>query len=545
MKKSIIFLPLILIMIVVNLSYASSYQNIYDSMKDDYPELVNKMLEGGVTEKEILNFLDDLSDEVDKAPNLTEENFDSIMYNALKQVLFIDGEMGVAKQKHYNFALMLMTEFSSEIAQALETKTLEGDLKGLNKSVKLILLNKGNGEGITNPSGGVVLEDLEDITLKNITMDVSTLKASINTLSNGQIQINISQVNMLNNINKEINVVCEDGGTVSNNLIGILDLRLNKEGNSYKVQLPSLTETLQKVHSLSILTDIGSITIENNFISEELTNSNLNFIISQENNVFKVQLANENQEIMSFLKPITVSFPYELLADQNEAYITVVYIDDNGNEIPMGGVYNNGSIKFYTNHFSKYKVTYGLKSFTDISDLDWAKDKITALAYKGIINGRSESIFDPNTCITRAEFTSLAVRAMKLKGDKEIYQFSDINKDAWYADNVAVAYQKGIIKGRTVSTFDPNGKVTLEEVLVILARIMNTKGYKKVDYIEAGQFIADENISEWTKSEIGTALYNKLQKDIKAEDFIPNQYATRVQVASLIYEFYNKILGEK
>ncbi|MCG8482475.1 MAG: S-layer homology domain-containing protein [Clostridia bacterium] len=540
MKKIII--SLVLIMFFVSLSYASSYEDIYDSMKDDYPELVNRMLDGKVTEDDILNFLDDLSDEVEDAEDLTEENFDYIMYTAVKEVLFKDGKIGFAKDEHRNFAIMLTTEFSSEIAQALETKTLEGDLKGLNEAVKSVLLDEGSDGGAGG--GGAVSEEPDEIILDEIIIDMDTLNIPVKTLSDGQVEITISQNTILKNINKELNDVSDKGGTVSDNLCGILDLRLNKDEKSYKVQLPLLTEIFNKVHNLSILTDLGGITVEKDFLAEEQSNSNLNFIISQDINVFDVQLVDESQEIKSFSKPVILSLPYELLQDQNKEYVTAVYIDDNGNEIPMGGIYNDGNIKFYTSHFSKYKVVYDLKSFTDTSEIDWAKDKIAALASKGIINGRSESSFDPNAYITRAEFTALAVRAMKLQGDKAINQFSDVSLDVWYADSVAAAYQNGVIKGRTVTTFDPNGKVTIEEALVILARIMNTKGYPKVDYSELEQTMDEDNISEWTKSEIGTALNSNLHKDIPVIDLVLNQYATRAQVASVIYEFYNKILGE-
>ncbi len=542
MKKIII--SLVLVMFFVNFSYASSYQDIYDSMKDDYPELVNRMLEYGVTEKEIFNFLDDLSDEVDNASDLTEENFNSIMYKAVKELLYVieDGKF-IVKDKHENFAYMLLDEFGLEISQALETKTLEGDLKGLNESVRSVLLDQENSDGGAG-GGGAVSEEPDEIILDEIIMDMDTLNIPVKTLSDGQIQITISQNDILKNINKELNDVSDKGGTVSDSLCGILDLRLDKDEKSYKVQLPPLTEIFNKVDNLSILTDLGGITVEKDFLTEEQSNSNLNFIISQDINVFDVQLADESQEINSFSKPVILSLPYKLLQDQNKEYVTAVYIDDNGNEIPMGGIYNDGNIRFYTSHFSKYKVVYDLKSFTDTSEIDWAKDKIAALASKGIINGRRESIFDPNAYITRAEFTALAVRAMKLQGDKAINQFPDVSLDVWYADSVAAAYQNGIIKGRTVTTFDPNGKVTIEEALVILARIMNTKGYPKVDYSELEQTMDEDNISEWTKSEIGTALNSNLHKDIPVIDLVLNQYATRAQVASVIYEFYNKILGE-
>ena len=58
---------------------------------------------------------------------------------------------------------------------------------------------------------------------------------------------------------------------------------------------------------------------------------------------------------------------------------------------------------------------YGLVTFPDIQG-HWAQDEIEALATHGIINGKPDGIFAPEDDISRAEFITLIVNALKNYG---------------------------------------------------------------------------------------------------------------------------------
>lgn len=50
-------------------------------------------------------------------------------------------------------------------------------------------------------------------------------------------------------------------------------------------------------------------------------------------------------------------------------------------------------------------------------------------------------------------------------------QFTDVRADDWFSGSVEACYTLGLMKGRTSSTFVPNGDVTLAEVVTIAARV--------------------------------------------------------------------------
>ena len=52
-------------------------------------------------------------------------------------------------------------------------------------------------------------------------------------------------------------------------------------------------------------------------------------------------------------------------------------------------------------------------------------------------------------------------------------QFSDVSKNDWFEENVKLAYELGLINGRSDTTFDPDGEITYAETLALVCRIHN------------------------------------------------------------------------
>ncbi|GAA0133282.1 hypothetical protein YSY43_01220 [Paenibacillus sp. YSY-4.3] len=124
--------------------------------------------------------------------------------------------------------------------------------------------------------------------------------------------------------------------------------------------------------------------------------------------------------------------------------------------------------------FSVYAAVGRSVEFKDIAN-SWAASDITALANKFIIEGTSADTFSPNNNLTRAEFTSLLVRSLGLKASGSA-TFSDVSAAAWYADDVAAAFEAGLIRGTGDGKFSPNANVTRQELSAILARALQLTG---------------------------------------------------------------------
>jgi hypothetical protein len=107
--------------------------------------------------------------------------------------------------------------------------------------------------------------------------------------------------------------------------------------------------------------------------------------------------------------------------------------------------------------------------FPDIAG-HWANDYIIALADKGIINGKGDGRFDPNGPLTRAELSKLLKDAYFSESESEIESlpFSDVPRNNWQTEYVAVMIEKGVINGMPDGMFYPNKPVTRGEGIKML-----------------------------------------------------------------------------
>ena len=106
--------------------------------------------------------------------------------------------------------------------------------------------------------------------------------------------------------------------------------------------------------------------------------------------------------------------------------------------------------------------------FTDI-EKHWAKEFIEQAVLAGMASGYSDGTFRPNQQLTRAQATSILVRALDLKSDVAA-PFSDIKNysDKTQAD-IAAAYKFGLVKGNK-GVFNPNQPVTRAQLALMVKR---------------------------------------------------------------------------
>ncbi len=107
--------------------------------------------------------------------------------------------------------------------------------------------------------------------------------------------------------------------------------------------------------------------------------------------------------------------------------------------------------------------------FKDIKGIE-AEEYITHLHDAGIINGRPDGTYAPESLISRAEFMVIMVNALGLK-DKggNIKSFKDLDNH-WAKEYIILAANNGLISGYEDGTIRPDNTITLAEVSSIISR---------------------------------------------------------------------------
>jgi len=190
----------------------------------------------------------------------------------------------------------------------------------------------------------------------------------------------------------------------------------------------------------------------------------------------------------------------------------------------------------------------GVPRFTDLASHAWAEDAINVLAADGIIKGTSASTFSPAAKITRADFALLLVRAFKLSSDNT-ENFADVMVNDYYASELAIARNTGIINGIGDNKFAPRSTITRQDMMVIVYRALTVlgkepplpKGRGTVEDgggISLSQYPDFETIAPYARDAV-SALISAGLVNGKNGRIAPLDNTTRAEVAVLVKRIIN------
>lgn len=187
------------------------------------------------------------------------------------------------------------------------------------------------------------------------------------------------------------------------------------------------------------------------------------------------------------------------------------------------------------------------RKFRDIDGYDWAKTSIESLYDRGIISGKDSGIFAPQDNVTRAEFTSMIIKALGIdENDAACEQFTDVQSTDWFYHVIAVAFQKEIIKGISDTEFGPMLNITRQDAMVISKKAAESIGIVFDENEESGEdhyeyavikkdvFSDQENIADYAQSSVIHMYDNGVIVGNESGAFNPQNNMTRAEAAVVI-----------
>ncbi len=188
-------------------------------------------------------------------------------------------------------------------------------------------------------------------------------------------------------------------------------------------------------------------------------------------------------------------------------------------------------------HVTLQSIKYPDKTFADILEHK-NKEAIEQLAKRGIINGMDENTFAPDNTMTRAEFATIVVKGLGLPLNSGI-EFYDVKKDAWYYDYVNTASFYGIVNGVSNTEFNPNATITREQAATMVMRAALLCGMNS-DYNETGirntlaEFTDYTAVSSFAKQSLAFCFENNIL-DRSVMEIKPFEAVKRCEIADMLY----------
>ena len=173
--------------------------------------------------------------------------------------------------------------------------------------------------------------------------------------------------------------------------------------------------------------------------------------------------------------------------------------------------------------------------FVDVKKDDYYYDAVIWAVGKGIAKGVTDTTFQPNASCTRAEMVTFLYRAAgSPEPTNKVNPFTDVAEDSYYYKAVLWAVEKGIAKGTSETTFSPNDTCTRGQAVAFLYRYANSPA------VSGSNSFAD--VSETAYYYDGTlwAVSKKVTEGTSATTFSPNDLCTRGQIVTFLYRYMGK-----
>ncbi len=181
-------------------------------------------------------------------------------------------------------------------------------------------------------------------------------------------------------------------------------------------------------------------------------------------------------------------------------------------------------------------------NFTDVPANHWAKASIDYLVEKGIVNGKTATTFAPNDNITRAEFVKILAGIAGINpADYTSSDFTDVAANAWYAPYAAWAKQTGVAQG-TDGKFNPNAAITRQEMAAMTARFATDVKKAELPTVNAAVTFTDSGqIAAYAKDAVSKMQQAGIINGKDNGSFAPLDNATRAEAAKMLAAFMQTI----
>lgn len=196
-----------------------------------------------------------------------------------------------------------------------------------------------------------------------------------------------------------------------------------------------------------------------------------------------------------------------------------------------------------------YTLTPGKEKHTpfyDVRQVDWYYDPVNYVYERGLFSGMSAHQFSPGLTMNRAMLMSVLHR---LAGAPEVTggpTFTDVPDGRWYTQAVRWGAAQGITAGAGGGTFNPGGKITREQAVVMMYNYaVKYMGMEFGAGADLSRFPDQDRVSEWARTAMGWAVENGIVSGVRNGGVLtlePKRSATRAEMATMLRFFCEKIL---
>lgn len=172
--------------------------------------------------------------------------------------------------------------------------------------------------------------------------------------------------------------------------------------------------------------------------------------------------------------------------------------------------------------------------FNDVRPNNWFYNDVYYCWENGIMDGMTDTTFEPQGTTTRAQFATVLYRMAHTPDVNGMTcPFTDVAAGSWYEKAVLWAYNNHVVDGVTDTTFNPNASITREQMVTMLYRFSGA-GAPTGDL---SRFTDASRIASYAVPAVTWAVQNNIVNGVTDTTFEPKGNATRAQLAKVLHMY--------
>ncbi len=261
--------------------------------------------------------------------------------------------------------------------------------------------------------------------------------------------------------------------------------------------------------------------------------------------VYLIEMSDpDGNQVHELLEPVDFEYRYDegLMGALREKHPFLCCLDEGtGKWIPLPTtiILEDMILSSSTTHLSDFAFMNlpQVQVFPDLLN-HWVERDVMKFNALGILKGKGEGLFEPESFMTREEFITFGIRLVGA-GEEPGYAtgFSDDAQVAdWARDAVSTAVANRILRGFEDNTLRPKSTVTQAEVLTILSRLYEMKRSTILNPPEGNL----ESLPDWAASSVIFAARAGMMAGDKGVD----EALTRAEIVRMSMQFFEKYFTE-
>lgn len=188
------------------------------------------------------------------------------------------------------------------------------------------------------------------------------------------------------------------------------------------------------------------------------------------------------------------------------------------------------------------------KKFTDVKAGKWYTNAINYCYSYGFIKGKTDTTFDREDNITRAEFITILARIAGVNtqgnANKVKTKFTDVKSGKFYTNAIKWANENGIIKGTSDTIFGTNDNISRQDICVMVTRLAKYLNIELKASVAEMKFTDAGSINKYAKTPVSVCQKAGLIKGYKDGSFGPKKPAQRAEAAQILWLFHETFIAK-